>query len=55
MLIIEESGWQSLHKSLFLRVVQIFVEPVIRISFEVVHELEQSERGEGGFGSTGIK
>jgi dUTPase len=34
---------------------QIFFEPVIPISFEVVPELENSERGEGGFGSTGLK
>jgi dUTP pyrophosphatase len=37
------------------RVGQIFFEPVIPISFEVVPELDQSDRGEGGFGSTGIK
>ena len=37
------------------RVGQIFFEPVIPISFEVVPELDQSDRGEGGFGSTGLK
>lgn len=36
------------------RVAQIYFEPVMSLSFEVVPELEQSERGEGGFGSTGL-
>ena len=37
------------------RVAQIYFEEVLSISFDVVPELEQSERGEGGFGSTGLK
>jgi dUTP pyrophosphatase len=37
------------------RVAQIYFEEVLPISFEIVSELEQSERGEGGFGSTGVK
>ena len=37
------------------RVAQIYFEEVLPISFDVVPELEQSERGEGGFGSTGLK
>ncbi len=37
------------------RVAQIYFEEVLPISFDVVSELEKSERGEGGFGSTGIK
>lgn len=37
------------------RVAQIYFEQVAPITFEVVSELEQSERGEGGFGSTGLK
>lgn len=37
------------------RVAQIYFEEVLPISFEVVPELESSERGEGGFGSTGLK
>jgi len=37
------------------RVAQIYFEQVIPISFEVVPELEQSDRGDGGFGSTGLK
>lgn len=37
------------------RVAQIYFEEVLPLSFDVVPELEQSERGEGGFGSTGLK
>ena len=37
------------------RVAQIYFEEVLPTSFEVVPELEASERGEGGFGSTGLK
>jgi dUTP pyrophosphatase len=37
------------------RVAQIYFEEVLPISFDVVPELEESERGEGGFGSTGLK
>jgi dUTPase len=36
-------------------VAQIYFEEVLPVSFDVVPELEQSERGEGGFGSTGLK
>ena len=37
------------------RVAQIYFEEVLPISFDIVPELEESERGEGGFGSTGLK
>lgn len=37
------------------RVAQIYFEEVLPVSFEVVPELELSDRGEGGFGSTGLK
>ena len=37
------------------RVAQIYFEPVHNITISVVEELEDSERGEGGFGSTGLK
>ena len=37
------------------RVAQIYFEEVLPISFDVVPELESSDRGEGGFGSTGLK
>jgi dUTPase len=36
-------------------VAQIYFEQVTPVSFDIVPELEQSERGGGGFGSTGLK
>jgi dUTP pyrophosphatase len=37
------------------RVAQIYFEPVMIADLTQVHELEESERGEGGFGSTGVQ
>jgi dUTP pyrophosphatase len=37
------------------RVAQIYFEPVHEVILGIVDELEDSERGEGGFGSTGVK
>lgn len=37
------------------RIGQIYLEEVIPLEFEVVDELEESVRGEGGFGSTNLK
>lgn len=36
------------------RIAQMVVAPVSRAEFEVVEELPSSERGDGGFGSTGV-
>jgi dUTP pyrophosphatase len=35
------------------RIGQMFLEKVINIEFNEVKELSETERGEGGFGSTG--
>jgi dUTP pyrophosphatase len=35
------------------RVAQLVVVPVVQVAFRVVDDFEASERGEGGFGSTG--
>jgi len=37
------------------RVAQIYFEKVLDIDFEEVIELSDTQRGEGGFGSTGVK
>lgn len=37
------------------RIGQVYLEEVIGINFEEVHELSNTERGEGGFGSTNNK
>lgn len=36
------------------RIAQAVIAPVIRANFEVVDELSETERGDGGFGSTGL-
>ncbi|HLS41833.1 MAG TPA: dUTP diphosphatase [Paenalcaligenes sp.] len=35
------------------RIAQMVIVPIAQVSFEVVDEFEQSQRGHGGFGSTG--
>lgn len=35
------------------RMAQLVIVPVVQASFTVVNEFDESERGEGGFGSTG--
>lgn len=37
------------------RIAQLVIVPIVRAEFEVVDEFEQSQRGEGGFGSSGKK
>ncbi len=36
------------------RIAQIVVAPVVRATFEIVDELPATQRGDGGFGSTGL-
>ena len=36
------------------RIAQMIVAPVVRASFDVVESLDETERQEGGFGSTGV-
>ena len=37
------------------RIAQLIFLPILTADFEVVEELEQTDRGTGGFGSTGVK
>lgn len=37
------------------RIAQLVVLPVVQVDFALVDSFEQSDRGEGGFGSTGTK
>lgn len=37
------------------RIAQLVVLPVVQVDFNVVDDFEESDRGEGGFGSTGTK
>ncbi|MDP7009399.1 MAG: dUTP diphosphatase [Phycisphaerales bacterium] len=36
-----------------MRIAQMIIAPVVQASFEVVEELSETDRGAGGFGSTG--
>ena len=38
-----------------MRIAQMIVAPVTRVAWDEVPELDDSERGEGGFGSTGVE
>lgn len=38
-----------------LRIAQLVIAPYIQVEFEEVEELDSTERGHGGFGSTGLK
>ena len=35
------------------RIAQLVIAPVVQVNLEVSHELSKTERGDGGFGSTG--
>jgi dUTP pyrophosphatase len=37
------------------RIAQLVIAPVVQLPIEEVHEVEETQRGEGGFGSTGKK
>jgi len=36
------------------RIAQAVITPIVRVNFEVADELSETERGTGGFGSTGV-
>lgn len=38
-----------------MRIAQMVVKPTLKVQVEQVLDLDESERGEGGFGSTGVK
>lgn len=51
------SAWNRSHTAFVLnpmeRLAQLVIVPVLQVGFNVVEEFGQSERGTGGFGSTG--
>ncbi len=51
------STWNRGHMAFVLnpmeRLAQLVIVPVMQVGFDVVEEFDSSERGEGGFGSTG--
>ncbi len=36
------------------RIAQLVIQPVVQVEFEVVAALDETERGEGGYGSSGV-
>lgn len=54
---ISVSAWNRGHETFTLnpldRLAQLVVVPVLQVAFNVVEDFAQSERGAGGFGSTG--
>ena len=47
-------GYQVFPYNIGERVAQIYFEKVLDVEFEEVEDLDSSERGEGGFGSSGM-
>lgn len=37
-----------------MRIAQIIIQPVVRVDFELIAEVSKTDRGAGGFGSTGV-
>lgn len=53
MVCLRNDGKHDVIISKFDRIAQAELNPVVRVSFELVGELSGTERGAGGFGSTG--
>jgi dUTP pyrophosphatase len=51
--IVQNAGGEDFEIGVGDRIAQLVIMPVERADFEVVDELPQSDRGEGGFGSSG--
>ncbi len=53
------SCWNRSNKAFTIgvgdRIAQLVIVPVAQVKFEVVEDFDESHRGAGGFGSTGIK
>lgn len=46
-------GNSTFHLTPLERIAQLIVVPVVQVGFNIVEDFDASERGEGGFGSTG--
>lgn len=53
------SCWNRGHESFTInpgdRIAQMVFMPVLQVAFDIVEEFDQSHRGEGGFGHTGVQ
>lgn len=47
-------GAETLELTRGMRIAQLVIAPVTQAAFQPVDDLDQTERGEGGFGSTGV-
>lgn len=52
--ILINNGKETFKVSQGMKIAQMVIKPVIRVDVVSINELENSERGEGGFGSTGV-
>lgn len=53
MVLLWNRGIQAVKIEYMDRIAQLVIVPVVQAQFEIVQEFEQSQRGTGGFGSTG--
>jgi dUTP pyrophosphatase len=51
--ILMNAGQEPFHVTHGARIAQMVVAPVVTAKFFVVDDLDETDRGEGGFGSTG--
>lgn len=49
----DSDTWQNVYKN--TRIAQLIIQPYAEVKIEEVNKLNDTERGEGGFGSTGVK
>lgn len=54
-IILLNAGQSAFHVAHGARIAQMIVAPVLRAGFEPVSELDDTARGAGGFGSTGVR
>ncbi|MBV7272632.1 dUTP diphosphatase [Clostridium sp. PL3] len=48
-------GKQEFHVEKGMKIAQMVVKPVFRVTIKEIEELTDTSRGEGGFGSTGVR
>ncbi len=55
MVILANLGSEPFEISRGMRIAQMIIAPVTQASWRVVDNLDETDRGDGGFGSTGVK
>ena len=54
MLLVNTDPREPVHLDAGSRIAQLVVVPVVQAVFEPVKDLDETERGQGGYGSTGV-